>query len=147
MPGKASLAARQYYAHPRNAFWPVMEAVLGIDRNLPYAQRCHQLVARDIAVWDVLQSCFRPGSLDADIDPASTIVNDFNAFFANHPHLQRVCFNGTTAQQMFRRHVLPTLPAECVPEMVKLPSTSPAHAGMRMEQKVEHWTPWLLISD
>lgn len=147
MPGRASLAAQQYYAHPRNAFWPIIEVALGISRNLPYEQRCRQLVARDIAVWDVLQSCFRPGSLDADIDPASTMANDFSAFFADHPRIRRVCFNGATAQQMFRRHVLPTLPTGGVPKMVRLPSTSPAHAGMRVEQKVAEWAPWLVTSD
>ena len=87
MPGRASLAAQQYYAHPRNAFWPIIEAALGIDRDLPYAQRCRQLIAKDIAVWDVLQSCFRPGSLDADIDPASIMPNDFATFFADHSHI------------------------------------------------------------
>ncbi len=146
MPGRASLAAQQYYAHPRNAFWPIIEAVLGIDRKLPYAQRCRQLIAHDIAVWDVLQSCFRPGSLDADIDPASILPNDFAAFFAHHPHIRRVCFNGATAQQVFRRQVLPSLPAGRLPEMIRLPSTSPAHAGMRLEQKIAHWAPCLDVS-
>ena len=143
MPGKASLAARQYYAHPRNAFWPIVEAVLGIGRDLPYAQRCRQLVARDIAVWDVLQSCYRPGSLDADIDPASITANDFDAFFAGHPRIRRICFNGATAQQVFRRRVQPSLPADHLPEMIRLPSTSPAHAGMPLEQKIAHWAPCL----
>ena len=143
MPGKASLEAQQYYAHPRNAFWSIIEAVLGIDRALPYAQRCQRLVAHDIAVWDVLQSCYRPGSLDAHIDPASIMANDFAAFFAGHPGIRRICFNGATAQQVFKRHVLPSLPSDRLPEMIRLPSTSPAHAGMRLEQKIARWAPCL----
>ena len=145
MPGKASLAAQQYYAHPRNAFWPIIEAVLGIGRDQPYALRCRQLVARDIAVWDVLQSCYRPGSLDADIDPASIMANDFVAFFSGHPRIRRICFNGATAQQVFRRQVLPSLPADHLPDMIRLPSTSPAHAGMRLEQKITEWAPCLVV--
>jgi len=145
MPGKASLAAQQYYAHPRNAFWPIIEAVLGIGRDLPYAQRCRQLIARNVAVWDVLQSCYRPGSLDADIDSASIMTNDFVAFLAGHPRIHRICFNGATAQQVFRCQVLPSLPADRLPEMIRLPSTSPANAGMRLEQKIAHWAPCLLV--
>ncbi len=140
------MAAQQYYAHPRNAFWSIIEAVLGIDRGLPYAQRCRRLIAHDIAVWDVLQSCFRPGSLDADIDPASIMPNDFATFFADHLHIRRICFNGATAQQVFRRHVLQSLPAGHLPEMIRLPSTSPAHAGMRLEQKIARWAPCLDVS-
>ena len=138
MPGVASLTAQRYYAHPHNQFWPIMAALLGFDSALPYPQRCAHLNAAGIAVWDVLQSCVRPGSLDADIDAASSVPNDFAAFFAAHPQICGVCFNGGTAKSLFSRHVLPGLD---LPELsyASLPSTSPAHAGMRPPEKLACW--------
>ena len=109
MPGKASLRAGQYYAHPRNAFWPIVEQVFGIPAALPYAQRCRRLVQQRIAVWDVLETCTRSSSLDADIDEASIVTNDFERFFACHARIRGVYFNGATAERLFRRHVLPAL--------------------------------------
>jgi TDG/mug DNA glycosylase family protein len=140
MPGRASLDAQQYYAHPRNAFWPIMAMSCGFDPAAGYAQRCASLVARRIAVWDVLQSCSRQGSLDAAIDASSVRVNDFGAFFAAHPGVRRVLFNGATAERLYRRHVLPRLPpASAALACVRLPSTSPAHAAMTHAQKTARW--------
>lgn len=141
MPGTASLSAAQYYAHPRNAFWRIMGEITGATPELPYAQRLAQLQAHGIALWDVLQSCHRPGSLDADIAPASMIPNDFAGFLAAHPQITRLCFNGTTAAQCFRRQVLPGLDAAVCARLSlhPLPSTSPAHAGMRYEDKLARW--------
>jgi hypoxanthine-DNA glycosylase len=138
MPGKASLAAGQYYAHPRNAFWPILGELAGACPNLAYAERCQILTAKGIAVWDVLKSCRRPSSLDADIDKSSIIANDFAAFFANHPQLQQVYFNGATAEQSFRRHVGMALDLSHL-RFQRLPSTSPAHAAMSYPQKLEVW--------
>lgn len=138
MPGVASLQAQRYYAHPHNRFWPIMGELLGFDPALAYAERCTHLVAAGIAVWDVLQSCVRPGSLDADIDAASVIANDFAGFFAAHPQIRRVCFNGGAAEALFRRHVRPLLAAGPV-DFLRLPSTSPAHAGMRPAEKLAAW--------
>ena len=106
MPGTASLDAQQYYAHPRNAFWGILADLLGFDAGLDYAARTRRLVDADIAVWDVLRSCKRPGSLDSNIEPASVIANDFDWFFARHPTVERVCFNGAAAEALYRRHVL-----------------------------------------
>ncbi|MEZ5639521.1 MAG: DNA-deoxyinosine glycosylase [Burkholderiaceae bacterium] len=139
MPGVASLRAQQYYGHPRNAFWPIMGDIFGFDAAAPYAQRVAALRSHRVAVWDVLAACERPGSLDADIDRRSVEVNDFAGFLAAHPQLRRLCFNGATAQAMFRRHVLPTLAAPLAFDMVRLPSTSPAHAGMRPADKRRAW--------
>lgn len=139
MPGAMSLRLRQYYAHPQNAFWKIVGGVLGLDAAAPYAQRTAALVERGVALWDVLASCVREGSLDADIDDATIVANDFAAFFRAHPHVVRVCFNGAKAESVYRRHVLPSLDARRVFDYVRLPSTSPAHAGMRFEAKVAAW--------
>lgn len=138
MPGKASLAARQYYAHPRNAFWPIMATVTGVAPERPYAERTRGLQAAGIALWDVLAACARGGSLDADIDPGSIVVNDFAGFFARHPALTQVFFNGAMAEQSFRRHVAPALGARAL-HLHRLPSTSPAHAGLSPAAKTAAW--------
>jgi len=140
MPSVKSLEQQQYYAHPRNAFWLIMSAIFNMDKDLAYPQRCEYLLANKIAVWDVIKTCQRQGSLDQDIVPASMIANDFNVFLQQHPNIKQICFNGTKAEQVFNRYVLPTL-SEQQKEIVrcKLPSTSPAHAAMKFEQKLVLW--------
>ena len=138
MPGLASLRAGQYYAHPHNAFWPIMGAILDFDPALPYAARCARLTAAGIAVWDVLQQCERPGSLDADIAPHSIIANDFARFLAANSGICQVFFNGAAAESAWRRQVLPTL-AGRGPASQRLPSTSPAHASLRPAAKLAVW--------
>lgn len=139
MPSRESLARRQYYAHPRNAFWPIVTGLLEI-RATDYAERSEQLSRRGVALWDVLQACFRSGSLDSAIDDSTIVTNDFGAFFAAHPDIRRVYFNGAKAESVYRRHVLPTLggPAAALP-LQRLPSTSPAHAGLSREEKSAVW--------
>jgi hypoxanthine-DNA glycosylase len=140
MPSIASLAKRQYYAHPQNSFWPIMGRLFGADRDLPYDQRKRILRERGVAVWDVLRQCHREGSLDADITVESESPNDFVAFFRAHRHIRWIFFNGQRSEAMFRRHVLPMLSATNRQfEMVRLPSTSPAHAGRNFEQKLAAW--------
>ncbi|MGZ5000921.1 MAG: DNA-deoxyinosine glycosylase [Methylomonas sp.] len=138
MPGKVSLEAHQYYAHPRNLFWPIMGELVGAYPGLDYPERTRILIANGIALWDVLKSCRRPGSLDANIDKSSMVINDFKAFFEAHPQIKRVFFNGATAEHGFRRHVLPDLSAEGL-AFRRLPSTSPAHAALSYQQKLEIW--------
>ena len=137
MPGVASLAAQQYYAHPRNHFWPIMANIAGFDPSAPYAQRVEALTGAGFAVWDVLQSCVRPGSLDSAIQAGTRVPNDFAGFLATQPGITCVCFNGTEAQNSFTRHVLPGLSLEGV-ECVRLPSTSPAHA-VAFAKKLAAW--------
>jgi len=146
MPGVASLAAAQYYAHPRNAFWPIVGGLLGFDPGLPYDERCHRLRAARVAVWDVLKSCRRAGSLDTAIEAASERPNDFARFFGGHPAVTLVAFNGQKAETTFRRHALPTLPDAIIERLqfVRLPSTSPAHAGRTYEEKLALWRAALL---
>ena len=136
LPSRASLQAQQYYAHPRNAFWTIMQAIAGAKGS--YASRCRSLQEQGIAVWDVLSSSVRPGSLDSDIDMTSAVPNDFEGFFAGHPDIRLVCFNGRKAQQLFERHVQP-LHKDREPEFALLPSTSPAHASLTMAEKLEIW--------
>jgi len=139
MPGIASLRAGQYYAHPRNQFWPIMGQLLAAELTvLAYPARVQALTDAGLALWDVLQSCQRPGSLDADIAPASIVANDFAAFFQRHPTITHVYFNGAAAAQHFNRHVQPRL-THPVLNFQRLPSTSPAHAGMNFQTKLAAW--------
>lgn len=139
MPGEASLSASQYYAHPRNAFWRIMGDLLGAGPALPYPARLARLTAAGIAVWDVVADCERRGSLDAAIVRESVQANDFRHFFAEHPGIEQIFFNGTAAENLFRRHVLPRL--DRVPrELHRLPSTSPAHAARGYAEKLAAWS-------
>lgn len=137
MPGAASLKAQQYYAHPRNSFWPIMARVAGFDAAAPYDVRVEALTSAGVAVWDVLQSCVRPGSLDNSIRAGSRVANDFAAFFKRHPGIRLVCFNGAEAQTSYNRHVLPHLNTREI-RYVRLPSTSPAHA-VAFDHKLAAW--------
>lgn len=137
MPGIASLHAQQYYAHPRNALWRIMSDVAGFDINADYEQRCKALVTAKVALWDVLKACTRSSSLDSDIVESSIVTNDIAGFLNRHQHVSRICFNGAKAEQVFKRYVKPQL-GHC-PELLRLPSTSPAHAAMSYQQKLEAW--------
>ncbi|WP_246371215.1 DNA-deoxyinosine glycosylase [Marilutibacter penaei] len=136
MPGRASLQAGAYYAHPRNLFWPFMGALLGAGPDLPYGRRLAQLADAGVALWDVLSRCERDGSLDSAIRDAR--ANDFRGFFAAHRGIGTVLFNGAKAESSFQRLVLPTLPGP-VPDRRRLPSTSPAHAARTAEDKLAQW--------
>jgi hypoxanthine-DNA glycosylase len=139
MPGRRSLAVSQYYAHPRNAFWPILGACLGFSPDLPYVDRLRALGGAGIALWDVLASCERPGSLDADVRLADATSNDFAWLFAQCPRLSHVLCNGALAHEQFVRRVLPTLAATKAPTVHRLPSTSPAHAGVAGSAKLAAW--------
>lgn len=140
MPGVASLDAHEYYAMPRNAFWPIMGRLFDAGFERPYAQRLARLQAGGVALWDVLASCVRPGSLDAAIDVRSAAVNDFGRLFADLPTIERVFFNGKAAAKIYRRHVLPGLDTTARGiELCVLPSTSPAHAALSFDEKLRRW--------
>lgn len=109
IPGKASLQAEQYYAHPRNTFWRVMGDLVGAGATLPYALRVRRLKACGIALWDVLNSCTRKSSLDSDIDDTSITPNDFVSFYRTHPRIAHVFFNGAKAEACYRKYVLASL--------------------------------------
>ena len=138
MPGQTSLHAGQYYAHPRNAFWPIVSELLGIRNGASYAVRIRALQSAGIALWDVLQSCKRDGSLDARIQAGTVTVNDFRQFLGSHRRITRIYFNGVAAESTFRRAVLPAL-GDLSPTLTRLPSTSPAHATLSIDEKLEAW--------
>jgi hypoxanthine-DNA glycosylase len=139
MPGEVSLRAGQYYANERNVFWRVVGDLIGAGPALPYVQRLEKLQAAGIALWDVISTCERYGSLDSDIVNSSICANDFPAFFAAYPNIDRVFFNGGTAETSFRRHVLPVLGDKAL-RLVRLPSTSPAHAARSYPEKLAAWS-------
>jgi len=141
LPGQVSLQMQQYYAHPYNAFWKLIQVIFDAgDGALNYPRRVRILTANRIALWDVLAAAQRPGSLDSSIDHASAQVNDFAAFFRAHPRIRRVFFNGRKAEELYLRFVLPGLGAEFAGIGFEcLPSTSPAHAGMPFAKKLGKW--------
>jgi len=137
LPGRKSLQAREYYAHPQNAFWRIMAALVGAEGS--YELRCRALLSRHIALWDVLAESVRPGSMDADIRLDSAKVNDFKGFFKAHPEVVRICFNGRMAERMFTRFLTGSNAAADRIELLTLPSTSPAYAAMHFEEKLARW--------
>lgn len=140
MPSEASLLRQQYYGHPRNAFWPIMSALFGSDPELCYQRRKEMLMENGIAVWDVLQSCSRLGSLDSSIKLATIRTNDFADFFAEYKYIKRVFFNGRMAEKLYQKRILPALNDRfSYLEYQCLPSTSPANASLKFEQKIEAW--------
>lgn len=140
MPGRRSLEQQQYYAHPQNLFWPFIDSILGVSRAAPYAERCEGLKARGFALWDALQSCTRPGSLDSRIVNSTMVPNDFAAFLSDHPEIGHIVFNGAKAEAVFRSHVVPELEQELAPvRLTRLPSTSPANASIPRDVKLSAW--------
>jgi TDG/mug DNA glycosylase family protein len=139
-PGRPSLQANQYYANPRNGFWPILGRVLGASFDVSYAKRKQTLKQHRIALWDVVAAARRPGSLDSSIIGSSIAVNDFSRFFTAHSRVRLVCFNGGKAAELFRRLVLPKLgPEHSAVRYQRLPSTSPAHAAMPFGRKLARW--------
>src|SRR6202048_4890477 len=144
-PSVRSLADGQYYANPRNAFWPIVGDVLGFDGAADYARRLAALQSNGVALWDVLRGCRRVGSADSAIDPKSLVVNDFGALFTAHPNIAGVYFNGAKAADLYERlagaaiasaakpgaaghrHEVAAKPGAAV-DYQRLPSTSPANA-------------------
>ena len=116
-----------------------MGDLIGAGPALDYPQRLAKLRAAGFALWDVMATCERESSLDADIVSASVQANDFSAFFAVHRSIDRVFFNGAAAESSFRRLVLPQL-ERCSLNLVRLPSTSPAHAAQSYATKLAAWS-------
>ena len=140
MPGVESLRQQQYYAHPKNLFWDMMGEMFGADRDLAYAARLEVLRKNRVALWDVAHRCARRGSLDANIETATVVPNDFAALFRDCPHIRHVFFNGQKAADLYRRLVVPGLPEDKKQiEYITLPSTSPANASIPAAIKRQQW--------
>jgi double-stranded uracil-DNA glycosylase len=142
MPGNDSLRLQQYYANPRNAFWPIMLQLYKSTPDISYSKRCELLLGNAIAVWDVIGSCIRPSSLDANIDEQSININNFQHLFARYPAITHILFNGSKAEQTFVRYVQPKLvrTARTLLYMQRLPSTSPANASYSLTAKLMTWS-------
>ena len=139
IPGKKSLAEERYYVGPRNRFWPVMGRLFDFDPGIPYELRVNALRSAGVALWDVLRSCERKGSLDSSIVRGTEVVNDFSAFLDAHPALRALAFNGQTAFKVFRRTdglvLLKTRKIEALP----LPSTSAVNTRASEDVLLEAW--------
>jgi hypoxanthine-DNA glycosylase len=139
LPSVKSLAAGEYYAHPRNCFWWIMGKLVGASPDLPYADRLEKQRKSGIALWDVCRAAERPGSSDAEIRMETVEPNDFRAFLGAHPRIELICFNGQPAERLFRRKALPSLQSlRPIPQRV-LNSTSPACACITREEKLARW--------
>lgn len=139
LPGTASLRAGEYYAHPRNGFWPLIGSVIGQDiAGLPYAERVATVQAAGVGLWDVIASAERRGSGDAEI--RSPEAADLVGLIIRLPRLSAIGFNGATAARIGRRHLRQTTAADHL-ALIDLPSTSPAHATVSLAQKHIAWAP------
>jgi len=139
LPGKRSIAEQGYYAHPQNAFWPIMAQILGFDTQLEYAMRLEQLKVAGVALWDVVAQAERPGSLDSAIVRSGAQYNDIPDLLGQCSQIELIAFNGAAAAEMFQRAKKCWGRELKLPKSVKLPSTSPAHAAMSREQKLAAW--------
>lgn len=139
LPGIALLAAREYYAHPRNGFWPLIGAVIGVEglAARPYAERIAALEAAGVGLWDVIATAERRGSGDAEIrNPEAA---DLAGLLTTLPRLAAIGFNGATAARLGRRQLRGKATAGLA--LIDLPSTSPAHAARTLAQKHAAWSP------
>lgn len=140
LPGQKSLADNRYYAHPRNAFWPIASHILQFSLTPDYAINCRALSAAGVALWDVVASARRTGSLDSNIERDSVRYNDIAGLLKRQPSIGTVLFNGRAAEQHFGRYLkLPTANALLALPSVLLPSTSPAYAAMSLTDKRKRW--------
>jgi hypoxanthine-DNA glycosylase len=140
LPGQVSLQEREYYAHPRNDFWPIMGELFGAGPDLAYAERVRRLAECGVALWDVCHAAQRPGSMDSAIKRQTVVPNAFAAFFRTHSQIKLICFNGAKAAELYRRTVLADLPDGLrAMRRETLPSTSPANASRTFQQKLLAW--------
>ncbi len=133
-PGVFSCRVREYYANPQNRFWRIMETLFGIDRNLPYQKRTTLLLARGIALWDVISACNRKGSDDRSI--GNVLQNDIGAIIQEYPSIRLIALNGSTAYRWILKQDLgDTRPVALIP----LPSTSPSNTRYSYGQLLSAW--------
>jgi TDG/mug DNA glycosylase family protein len=141
LPSQLSLQSGEYFGNPNNVFWKIMGELIDAGPENSYDVRVQRMIAARLAVWDVLRSAVRPGSLDANIDGETAKANDFNGFLREHSQIELVCFNGQKAAALFERLVIRKGDGwNDRLSLVTLPSTSPAHAAMSFEEKLSQWS-------
>jgi len=147
IPSVKSVANDQYYGNPQNAFWWIMGEIFEFDHTIDYKLRTSQLLKNKIALWDVLQSCERKGSLDSAIKSNSIVPNDFKKFFNKYNSIKYIFFNGTKSETEFNKRVLHdieeasllAIKLTCGIKYQRLPSTSPAMASLTKSAKLAEW--------
>ena len=139
LPGKRSIADQRYYAHPQNAFWPIMREGLSLDGALEYDSLIEALLDAGIALWDVVAEAQRPGSLDSRIEPSSVVFNPIDELIEGSPRLNSILLNGGKAMALFKQAgFLPVCEAHHI-GVHQMPSTSPAFAAMSFDKKKNIW--------
>ena len=136
MPSKISIEREEYYANPANHFWKIIKEILGIDSELPYCTRVEKLLTQKIALWDVLKSCERSGSLDKDI--RNPVGNDLEAFLTKYKQINKIGFNGQKSRKLTKKLRINFL----TKSLVILPSSSPANTS-NLAEKIEKWKSFL----
>ncbi|KZZ32099.1 DNA-deoxyinosine glycosylase [Oleiphilus sp. HI0086] len=136
MPSVKSLQEKQYYGHPRNAFWWILAQLCSFDLALPYVQRLEEAKRCGIAIWDVAHSCYRPGSLDSNIDQSTMKANDIQGMLEQNPSIKLIAFNGQAAAKLYKKFIGVSVTPDTT---LNLPSTSPANAAMSKEDKLASW--------
>jgi len=140
MPGVISLQAVEYYANPRNAFWKIIAELFELDIDCSYELRIQQISELPLILWDTLRACQRSGSLDSNILKQQIEANDIGGLLGRYGGLRAIVFNGAASEKYFNQLVKLHLPANREPAMLRMPSTSPANAGMKFEQKLQAWS-------
>ena len=136
MPSVKSLADAQYYAHPRNSFWPILFDIFGENLHNDYTHKLELIRQNHLALWDAAACCYREGSLDSNM--RDVVYNDFDALYAQCPDIHTVLCNGGTAHALF---VKSGYAGER--RVIRMPSTSPAYT-MAYEKKLTVWKETLL---
>jgi hypoxanthine-DNA glycosylase len=139
MPGVMSLQAVEYYANPRNLFWKIIGELFELDIECSYQSRIRQISDLPLVLWDTLRACHRQGSLDSSILRQQIEANDIEGLLRQHSGLRAIAFNGAASEKYFSQLVKQNLPASSELALLKMPSTSPANAGMKFEQKLQAW--------
>lgn len=139
MPGVVSLEALEYYANPRNAFWPIMAELFGIDIECDYPLRVQQVAELPLILWDTLKACHRSGSLDSNIETRTIEANDIISLVKRYTEISAIAFNGAASERYFRQLVIKRMPDNRSIELITMPSTSPANASWSYERKLAAW--------
>lgn len=132
-PSRRSLETGQYYANPQNQFWKIIGSLTGFDHTLPYEERLQCVVRHRLALWDAIGSCRREGSADSRI--VGPVYNDIAGLLSLHPGIRHVACNGSASARSVQQL---RLPAQI--RVIRLPSTSPAHARLSLDGKIRAWS-------